>query len=56
MQIISEEAKIVSSGAHTTAASSQEQLAITEEISSSAIMLAKMAEELQNLITKFKMA
>lgn len=52
---ISEAAKTVASGAQSTASNSQESLAVTEEISSSAAMLSKMAEDLQLQTSKFTM-
>lgn len=42
------------SGTQNVSAASEEQLASMEEINASAVSLAKMAEELQNLVGKFK--
>ncbi|MTH54909.1 HAMP domain-containing protein [Bacillus mangrovi] len=52
---ISAVAQETSEGTQMTAAASEEQLASTEEITSSAVMLAKMAEDLQKAVGKFKM-
>ncbi|MBB6445537.1 methyl-accepting chemotaxis protein [Bacillus benzoevorans] len=54
MQFITEVAEESSSSAQKVSSSTEEQLASTEEISASASYLAKMAEELQHLINKFK--
>ncbi|MET3292277.1 methyl-accepting chemotaxis protein [Brevibacillus fluminis] len=47
-------AEAAASGTQNVSAASQEQLASMEEITSSAEALAKMAEELQELVGKFK--
>nr|WP_284143292.1 HAMP domain-containing methyl-accepting chemotaxis protein [Metabacillus flavus] len=52
---ISQVAEESSAGVRMAAASSEEQLAAMEEITSSAVMLAKMAEDLQNVIGKFNL-
>ncbi|WP_051330855.1 methyl-accepting chemotaxis protein [Aneurinibacillus terranovensis] len=52
--LISEVAEVTSSETHNVSAATEEQLASMEEISSSASSLAKMAEELQEAIGKFK--
>lgn len=54
MQFITEVAEESSSSAKEVSSSTEEQMASTEEISASASYLAKMAEELQQLINKFK--
>ena len=54
MQFVTQVAEESSTSAQKVSASTEEQLASTEEISASAGYLAKMAEELQQLINKFK--
>lgn len=54
MQFITKVAEESSASAQKVSTSTEEQLASTEEISASASYLAKMAEELQHLINKFK--
>lgn len=54
VQLISEVAESSASGTQEVSASTEEQLASMEEISSSSRSLADMAEELQSLISKFK--
>ncbi len=54
MQFVTQVAEESSSSAQKVSASTEEQLASTEEISASAGYLAKMAEDLQQLIKKFK--
>lgn len=51
---LSEVAQSTSLNAQTVAASSEEQLASMEEVSASSAYLAKLAEELQDLLNKFK--
>lgn len=51
---LSEVAKDTSMGAQTIAASSEEQLASMEEVSASSAYLAKLAEELQGMLARFK--
>ncbi|WP_338780211.1 methyl-accepting chemotaxis protein [Metabacillus sp. FJAT-52054] len=52
---ISRVAKESSAGVQMAAVSSEEQLAALEEITSSAAMLANMAENLQNVVAKFNL-
>jgi methyl-accepting chemotaxis protein len=54
MQAISEVAVMSASGTQNVSAATEEQLATMEEISTSSHDLAKMAEELQSMIGKFK--
>jgi methyl-accepting chemotaxis protein len=53
-RVIREVAEVSASGTQSVSAAVQEQLASMEEISASATALAKMAEELQELVGKFK--
>lgn len=54
MKLITEVAENSAAGTQEVSAATEEQLASMEEISSSAASLSQMAEELQNLISKFK--
>lgn len=56
MDQISDIAKENAENTHSVAASTEQQLASMEEISSSSTALASMAEELSDLIGKFKLA
>ncbi|MFX3624374.1 MAG: methyl-accepting chemotaxis protein [Ectobacillus sp.] len=54
VQLISEIAEESASGTQTVSAASEEQFASMEEITAAALSLTQMAEELQELIGKFK--
>ncbi|WP_438444952.1 methyl-accepting chemotaxis protein [Gorillibacterium sp. sgz5001074] len=54
VRTLSEVARSTSMGAQTIAASSEEQLASMEEVSASSAYLAKLAEELQQMLARFK--
>jgi methyl-accepting chemotaxis protein len=54
MNHITEIGEKTSSSNQKVSAATEEQLATMEEITSSAISLSKMAEDLQDLIGKFK--
>lgn len=54
VDLITEVAETTTTGTQNVAAATEEQLASMEEISSSTSSLSKMAEELQHLISKFK--
>lgn len=54
LKFITEIAETAASGTQEVSAATEEQLASMEEISTSAISLSKMAEDLQMLISKFK--
>ncbi|GED67852.1 hypothetical protein BRE01_15540 [Brevibacillus reuszeri] len=51
---VSEVSAVTADGTQNVSAATEEQLAAMEEISSSATALSKMAEELQNMIGRFK--
>lgn len=54
MEAVAEITHVTSAGTQNMSASTEEQLAAMEEITASSISLTKMAEELQELIKKFK--
>jgi methyl-accepting chemotaxis protein len=54
IHLLSDVARNTSMNAQTVAASSEEQLASMEEVSASSAYLAKLAEELQELLNRFK--
>ncbi|RXT03833.1 methyl-accepting chemotaxis protein [Ammoniphilus sp. CFH 90114] len=54
IEVIGEVAKETAAGTQNVSAATEEQLASMEEISSSALALSNLSEELQNLISKFK--
>lgn len=56
MQLVSKIAESAASGTQEVSAATEEQLASMQEISASAVALSKMAEELQQLIQKFKIS
>ncbi|MNN96548.1 Methyl-accepting chemotaxis protein McpB [compost metagenome] len=45
--------KVSAEGAQTTSAAAEEQMATMEEISSSSMQLAKMADNMQKLVQRF---
>lgn len=53
-QVIQEVAAVTASGTHNVSAAAEEQLASMEELASSSASLAKMAEDLQALVGRFK--
>ena len=54
VRLIGEVAKETAAGTQNVSGATEEQLASMEEISSSALALSKMSEDLQNIIAKFK--
>lgn len=54
MEIVTEISNVTADGTQSMSASTEEQLAAMEEITASSSSLTKMAEELQDLIKKFK--
>ncbi|RAK18875.1 methyl-accepting chemotaxis sensory transducer [Anoxybacillus vitaminiphilus] len=54
INVITEAAEVAASGTQNISAATEEQLATMEEITASATTLARMAEELQSLVGKFK--
>lgn len=52
---VSQLAKVSTDSAHEIAAVTEEQLASTEEVSNAATALANMAEELREVVGKFKL-
>ncbi|MEH7235371.1 methyl-accepting chemotaxis protein [Bacillus sp. JJ1562] len=54
MEVVADITQVTSEGTQNMSASTEEQLAAMEEITASSTSLTKMAEELQELIKKFK--
>ncbi|MEH7225214.1 methyl-accepting chemotaxis protein [Bacillus sp. JJ1566] len=54
MEVVADITQVTSDGTQNMSASTEEQLAAMEEITASSTSLTKMAEELQELIKKFK--